>query len=260
MPKSVAHQVSALPNLIPVTPTIDAFHALARSSPWRWTTLHFRHRSGHPGPCEAWVRRPGELLVRQPDGREERHSGLPYTTSASFAYVSDPDVAPPAPPRPVLPHEAAPALRPDGLVVERPQAHFEVLYDDPMYGNYSWVAMLDPVELSRHVEVTNLREDEVAGRLAWRADLRAELGYEPRCGGNCCELLFSEAGLLADYESMDEVPESRRGRDYPDHFDVALDAQTGIVVRCVPVGGREDAPWIENDIVEVDADLDRLFG
>jgi hypothetical protein len=32
---------------------------------------------------------------------------------------------------------------------------------------------------------------------------------------------------------------------------------TGVVVRCHPVGGDPArAPWLENDILEVDADLD----
>jgi len=221
-----------------MTPTVDAFHALARSSPWRWTSVHLEHASSFPGPCEAWVRRPGELVVERPDGTREHHSGLPYSSTAA--------------PR-ALPHEVTPTLRPDGLVAVRPAAYLEVGYDDPMYGNYTWVAMLDPVELSHHVEVTNLRAEAVAGREAWRADLRALPGYEPRCGGNCCELLYSEAALLADFESLDEVPVERRGRVYPDHYDVALDVQTGIVVRCLPVGGRADQAWLENVILEVDA-------
>lgn len=236
-----------------MTPTADDFRALARSSPWRWMTLHFEHRSDFPGPCEAWVRRPGDLLVREPNGREHRETGLPYSTSTlTSVFVSDdPSFSPPPPrPGPVLPHEYSPALRPDGLVAERPAAYTEVNYDDPMYGNYGWVAMLDPVELSHHVEVTNLRTDEVAGRVAWRADLRALPGYQPRCGGNCCELLYSEAGLRADFEDPDDVPEEWRGRVYPDHYDVALDVQTGIVVRCLPIGGPPDTAWLENDILE----------
>jgi len=119
--------------------------------------------------------------------------------------------------------------------------------------------MLDPVELSHHVDVANLRIDTVAGRPVWRADLRALPGYDPRCGGNCCELLYSEAGLMADFSDPDEVPESWRGRSYPDHYDVALDVETGGVSRCLPVGGP-DAPSLEIDILEVDADLDADLG
>ena len=235
-----------------MTPSVDSFLALARSSPWRWTTLHFEHRSGFPGACEAWVRRPGSLLVRTPSGREERVTGLPYTRTVVSAGLPG---AGSEVPTPKLPHLVAPILRPDGLVGERPSREL-VDYDDPMHGNYSWVAMLDPVELSDHVEVSNLRADRVSGRPAWRADLRAMPGYDPRCGGNCCELLWSEAGLMADFHSPDDVPERWRGRVYPDHYDVALDVRTGVVVRCLPVGGPSDAPWLENDILEVDADLE----
>jgi hypothetical protein len=119
--------------------------------------------------------------------------------------------------------------------------------------------MLDPVELSHHVAVSDLREDEVAGRPAWRARLVAELGYEPRCGGNCCELLYSEAGLRADFPDPDDVLEDWRGRDYPEAYDVALDVQTGVVVHLAPVGGARDDLAFDLTIHEVDADLDHLF-
>jgi len=214
-----------------MTVTVDAFQALARSSPWRWRTLHFRHRDGSE-EVEAWLRRPGRLLVRTADGREHR------VTEPVGSYF--PDISP----------GTVMGPRADSL-------RFEV--DDPMWTNYAWVAMLDPVELSHHVEVASLREDLVAGRPAWRADLRALPGYDPRCGGNCCELLYSEAGLMSDYGSLDEVPDDLRGRTYPDHYDVALDVETGVVVRCLPVGGEPDAAWLEVDILEVDADLDALF-
>ena len=110
--------------------------------------------------------------------------------------------------------------------------------------------MLDPVELSHHVAVSDLHEDEVSGRPAWRARLVAELGYQPRCGGNCCELLYSEAGLRADFPDPEDVPEGWRGQNYPEAYDVALDVATGVVVRCLPIGGAPDAPWLENDILE----------
>src|SRR4051812_38439267 len=99
--------------------------ALARSSPWLWRTLHFTHRSGHLGEVEAWLRRPGRLMVRTADGTEHR------------VYEA---------PRPVAPEDVEPFRRPDGLVAERPDGA-EIDYDDPMWQSYSWVAMLDPVEL-----------------------------------------------------------------------------------------------------------------
>ncbi len=236
-------------------PTVDSFRALARSSPWRWTTLHFRHRSDHPGACEAWLRRPGQLLVRRPTGEEKHVSGVPYSISRLMV-SSSPEGGPTIDlgPEPELP----PVFRADGLVASRP-ANWYLEHSDPMWGNYSWPAMLDPDELSHHVEVSDLREVEVAGRPAWRADLRALPGYDPRCGGNCCELLYSEAGLRADFPDPEDVPESLRGRIYPDNYDVALDVQTGVVVRCLPVGGADGASWLENDILGVDEDLDEVF-
>jgi hypothetical protein len=233
----------------------DSYRALARSSPWRWRTLHFSHRDSMFGGVQAWVRRPLELMVR-PSGRSEEYvSGLPYTYST--VRVTDGGPAPEPPPH-RLPHEVVPTFRPDGLVAERPST-FDVDYDDPMWGNYSWVAMLDPVELSHHVTVTDLREEQVAGRPAWRAFLVAEPGYLPTCGGNCCELLYSEAGLMSDFDDPSRVPEAWRGRHYPDGYDVALDLATGVVVRCRPVGGDDDAPWLENDILAADADVDAVF-
>ncbi|WP_151084414.1 hypothetical protein [Nocardioides cynanchi] len=236
-------------------PTADDFRALARSSPWRWTTLHFRHRSRFPGEAEAWVRRPGELLV-SPRGRPTEYvSGVPYSTS-SVRIVGNADGTQAVEPDPEP--EPEPVFRADGLVESRPDG-WGFRHSDPIWGNYSWPAMLDPEELSHHVDVADLRVVEVAGRTAWRADLRAGPGYDPRCGGNCCELLYSEAGLRADFPDPDDVPEKWRGRDYPDHYDVALDVGTGVVVRCLPVGGPDDAPWLENDVLEVDADLDAVF-
>ena len=234
-----------------MVPTVDSFHALARSSPWRWRTLHFTHRA-RDGAVEAWVRRPGRLKVREANGREVFESGVPYTstwmsTGADFAA-----------PLPRHPQDVEPLWRPDGLVAERPTSP-EVEYDDPMYGNYSWVAMLDPVELSHHVGVFDPRVDEVAGRVVWRAFLQAEEGYDARCGGNCCELLWSDVSRRCEFQDPAEAPAPKPGRVYPDAYDVSLDVQTGVVVRCHPVGGDSDAPWLEVDIQEVDADLDRLF-
>lgn len=223
-----------------MTPSVDDFQALARSSPWLWMSLHFRHRSDFPGDCEAWVRRPGELLVRTPDGREERVSGLPYTSTRMTASLGGGDHEPP--PGPVLPHEVTPVRRPDGLVLERP-GRWEVNYDDPMHGNYLWVAMLDPVELSHHVEVFDLRADEVAGRPAWWASVRALEDYDPRC--SCCALIWSAVSDSYEYDEPQQ-------RQYPDHYDIALDVETGVVVRWVPVGGGPAASGLENDILEVD--------
>ncbi|RBY74740.1 hypothetical protein DQ238_21345 [Geodermatophilus sp. TF02-6] len=53
-------------------PDADDFRALARSSPWRWSTLRFSVRwPGNPwrtGPVRAWLRRPDLLRVETLDG------------------------------------------------------------------------------------------------------------------------------------------------------------------------------------------------
>lgn len=229
-----------------VVPTPDSFRALARSSPWRWRTLHFTHR-GVSEQVEAWVRRPGHLRVRPANGPDVVEVGVPYTSSW---LSTDPEfVAPEA----KAPQEVTPVLRPDGLVAVRPDAP-EIEYDDPMYGDYTWVAMLDPVELSHHVELTEPRAGDVSGREAWWATMRPEEGYDPRCP--CCPLLWSE---ISDREELGDDWSPRRGTVYPWAYDVALDVETGVVVRCVPIGRSSLERRLEVDILEVDADLDHLF-
>ena len=61
-------------------PNAEDFAALARSSPWRFSALHFRKRDRH-GDVEAWLERPGRLRVVGPDGRETIETGVPYATS-----------------------------------------------------------------------------------------------------------------------------------------------------------------------------------
>jgi hypothetical protein len=237
-----------------VEPTIDMFRALARSSPWRWRTLHFSHRDGQ-GEVEAWLRRPGELLVRPATGAEEYVTGVPYTVLRA-AIRSTPDGNVPMDPWLDRDRDPRPVFRPDGLVAERPQDWY-LEYGDPMWRSYTWTAMLDPDELSHHVDVADLRVGEHHGREVWSARLRAVEGYEPRCG--CCPLLWSEISARAEYADEPERLERFAAEGYPTAYDVALDVQTGVVLRCHPVGGDADAPWLDNDILEVDADLDEVF-
>jgi len=220
--------------------TADSFRALARSSPWRWSSLHLRHRDAHGAEpdwshwVEAWLVRPDGVLVVDEAGRR-----LP---------PSIPDQRP-EPSGPWRPPDVT--FRPDGLVAE---GRVAPLWDPaPLEGlywhNYFWLAMLDPFELSHHVGLSDLRADRLGGREVWWARARPERGYEPRCGGNCCELLPSEAGLLADFETWEDVPEGWPRGPYPEAHDVALDVATGVVARIVPVGeGR--GTWLENDVLE----------
>jgi len=236
--------------------TEDSWRALARSSPWRWRTLHFT-RTDASGSVEAWVRRPGQLLVRDGKGRTTYESGVPYSSSVLAAAVprrlwrraAVPEIS-----RDVLPQEVQPALREDGLVDVRPDRG--VSYDDPMYQSYEWVAMLDPVELSHHTEVDELRAETVGGREAWRATVRAVDGYDPRCF--CCALLWSEVSERLDCEAGGEayVPSG----PYPDAYDVALDLHTGVVTELRPIGAEDsDDLWFTVTIHEVDVSMDQVF-
>lgn len=220
------------------TPSVDAFAALARSSPWRWSTLRFtdrRTRSGGRIPVRAWLRRPDALRVETPDGEllqvvREPRSDVGVLTLGGGRTVSLP-----------WPTEGAPpATRPDGLVAERPDG---LSYDAPMYQDYFWVAMLDPVELADGRDhdtgepagpalgVESLLEVEHAGRAAWEAVVRPTGVYEPRCG--CCPLLRTREIDLLEYEGYPEAVLAA----YPEAFRVRLDVGTGVCVLTAEIGG-----------------------
>jgi hypothetical protein len=236
-------------------PTTEDYRALARSSPWRWLTLHFtRHQDG--GEVEAWLRRPGDLLVR-PAGRPEEYvHGVPYSSSR-FTLTSGPAGSIVEPTTEVLSRgDAGPVFRADGLVAGRPEDWY-LEHSDPMWENYTWTAMLDPDELSHHVAVDELRAEVRDGRETWVGRLRPEEGYEPRCG--CCPLLWSEISVLAEYGDEPERLARFAAEGYPDSHEVALDVQTGVVVALEPVGGGRDDLGFTVEIHEVDTDLDGVF-
>jgi hypothetical protein len=226
-----------------VTPTADDFMALARSSPWRWTTLHFSHvgRANGFAGVEAWLARPERLLVRH-DGGSERCDGWPYGSSAEVEML--------------WPTAFDPVLRADGLVAERPD-DWRITWGDPMYTNYQWVAMLDPVELSHHVDVSDVRVGERFGRPTWEARVVALEGYDPRCG--CCPLLASEIADFYEYDDGSGIWKPPPGTSYPDAFEVALDVDTSVVVRCEAIGGDRPGVGFDVEIHEVDADLGAVF-
>lgn len=203
--------------------TEDTFRALARSSPWRFTALHFTWRTWPDADVECWLRRPGRLRVRDARGDrvvEEEASALPE-----------------------------PILRADGLVASRPRAYTHDI-DDPMWDNYVFVSMLDPEELSEDVTLSDLRSEPLAGRETWWARAVPGEGYEPRCG--CCPLLWSR---ISDwYEYGDRVPgwEPPAGTVYPEAYDIALDVATGVVVRLSPVGGSRPDLAFETTIHEAE--------
>jgi hypothetical protein len=238
-------------------PTVDSFRALARSSPWRWRTLHFTRR-GDLGEVEAWLRRPIDLLVRASGSREEYVGGAPYSVTRVVAGAAPDgvdgvdaldawaDVDP----------DPQPTFRPDGLVAERP-VDYHTEHGDPMWQNYTWTAVLDPEELSHHVAVNDLRADEIDGRAVWRARVRPEQGYEPRCG--CCALLWSEVAAVGEYGDEPDRLARFRAEGFPEAFDVALDLQTGVLVSLEPVGRDPHDSGLTVEIHEVDGDLDAVF-
>lgn len=220
-----------------MNPTADDFQALARSSPWRWSTLHFTHtgRANSFAAVEAWLARPGQLLVRHAGG-VERHDGWPYGGSG---------------PDGVWPSEVEPVLRPDGLVERRPEWE-AIRWGDPMYTNYQWVAMLDPVELSHEVDITDVRVGERFGRPTWEARAAALDGYDPTCA--CCPLIRCEIADRYEYDDGSGTWTPPPSTTYPTAYDVALDVATSVVVRSEAVGGDRAGLDFELEILEVDAD------
>ena len=62
-------------------------------------------------------------------------------------------------------------LRLDGLMEHRPEGwHYD--RGDPMWQDYLWTAMLDPVELTYGVDITCIVATTVRGRPAWAATCR----------------------------------------------------------------------------------------
>ncbi|MDF9716088.1 MULTISPECIES: hypothetical protein [unclassified Nocardioides] len=216
-----------------MTPTAKDLRALARSSPWLWRSAHLRYRGGL-GRVEAWVERPGRLRLRFPSGAEQVvEEGPP---SAVWVPLGGAARAPEW----RRPHEVEPVRRRDGLIRRRPR-DLGVVYDDPVWRDYSWVALLDPVELAAGVELDALASEERAGRETWTARAVPVEGYEPRCG--CCALLWSAVA------ARDSGLPVREGATYPPWYDVALDRATGIVVSVQPGGtGFEPSASLSSEV------------
>lgn len=204
--------------LAPVTPTPDDFRALARSSPWRFTRLHFTHRRPGEPDVEAWLQRPGSLTVRV--------GGGPLMTVVDDNAATE-----------TWAGFQEPVRRPDGLVTERPDVPWQH-YGDPMHQDYLWCAMLDPVELAAGVEVSDVRAVVQHGRPAWQARCAAREGYDPRCA--CCPILFS--AITQRYEGQ-----PTEGVVFPDAYEVTLDVETAVVVGLAPLGEHSVAARMRFD-------------
>lgn len=249
----------------------DRFAALARSSPWRWRTLRFtvESRGDSASPVRAWVRRPDCLRVETPDGElivatRERPRGSVMQLTSDGRSRELPIVSP------LDPGAPRPEFRPDGLVSRRPR-DWPLHYDDPMYVNYRWVAMLDPAEFAdgldeetgettpNPVDVSGLTEVDHHGRLAWQADLRPNQSYEPRCG--CCPLLCSQ--VSEDKEAEAGGPTRREIEPllrYADAHRVRLEVATGVCVYTEELGGTHAGEGHDVRIEAVDEPMrDALF-
>lgn len=242
-----------------MSPTAADFAALARSSPWLWSTLRFtcEERKGQGDgqrpqqPVRARLRRPDRLRVEDLDGGLRQIVVDPVGTG-SVAFD---------------PPSARPVRNDDGLVVQRPGGlAARMNYDAPMYQNYFWVAILDPIELADGrgadghsvipgTDVTEVREVDDRGRPAWQALLRPTDGYEPRCG--CCSMLRSRR------IDVDEWGEDRTDvllTDYPSAYRVRLDRDTGVCTYTEALDGDIAGGGHELRIEAVDEPLgDELF-
>jgi hypothetical protein len=239
-------------------PTVDRFRALARSSPWRWRTLRLVARWSGPTepvraePVRAEVRRPDAIRIEGLDGRllhvEQR---VPPAAAVLRAGRGAPPDA-----RPWI-GEVVPERHADGLVARRPG--WDVAEDpgDPMYRDYQWVALLDPVELADGEDgeggsiPEGVRPVEHRGRPAWEAVVRPTPAYTPRC--SCCALLLSEVSdarerAVGGVVAADADPDLR----YPEAHLVRLDVATGVCVRLVQLGGSRDGRAVDLAIEAVD--------
>jgi hypothetical protein len=240
-------------------PTVDRFRALARSSPWRWSTLRYTEQRPDwvppdEGPVRVLIRRPKYARVERLDGTllrvlaEEPRTVTPLSRGGD----AEPLVVPGA-------SDAVVDLDADGLVRRRPD-RWELDTDDAMVGNYYQVAVLDPVELADGHDggpgatIEAVRAVDHHGREAWEAILRPTAVYDPRCP--CCPLLLSELieddglGLRADDP----------GFVYPDAHRLRLDVGTGVCVANEQLGGSRAGTGHEITIEAVDEPMgDELF-
>ena len=146
-----------------------------------------------------------------------------------------------------------------------------ITYDDPFFQNYSWIAMLDPVELAdgagrwtdrpepHPLDIDALAEVDHQGRAAWEAVVRPRPSYDPRC--SCCALLFSRKVCRSLFEEGDpNNPELDPTFRFPDAHRVRLDAETGVCVLIEQVGGSRPGAGHDLCIEAVDEPMgDELF-
>jgi hypothetical protein len=116
---------------------------------------------------------------------------------------------------------------------------------EPYATSYQWSAMLDPHELGEGVAISEVRREERFGRPVVVFEARAGDGYDPVC--SCCPLVFSLASERLEHDDDWEPPADLL---LPDHVELALDLEVGIVVDSEDVGGF--AASYRNEIVRVE--------
>ena len=249
------------------SPTPDRFRGLARSSPWRWRALTFdlQRRPVH-GPehtVHATVERGLGVEVRLADG--ERHENT--ATRSSVAWIetgTDRQGVRELPFAWELPVE----VDADGFVLRR--ARVSTTSDDPMWQDYQWVAMLDPVELADGslrdpvadrdpeagpppaLDVHRLDASVRRGRETWWAEVTPRPEYSPRC--SCCPLLFGR--VSEELEALDGATTARDrqpGFTYASRYLVALDLGTGVCVHVEHLDGTHVGRGFSVEIRSVDA-------
>ncbi|WP_051684181.1 hypothetical protein [Blastococcus sp. URHD0036] len=220
-------------------PDADDFRALARSSPWLWSTLRFTFRQTRSaGAVRATLRRPDALRVETIDG-----------TLVQVVHGRAGAGRP------------APVLRADGLVAGARE--YLDRDGDPMWQNYFFVALLDPVELADGqdretggpagppLRIEDVHEVDHGGRPAWEAVVAATATYEPRCA--CCSLLHDPCIDRLEYDDA-----AQRFADvvYPTATRVRLDVGTGVCVLTEALDGTYAGDGHEVLIEAVDEPTD----
>ena len=246
-----------------LNPTPDRFRGLARSSPWRWRALAFDvHRRPLHGPehtVHATVERGVGLEVRLADGVRHRDAAM-RSPAVWFECGAGQQGIPGLPFAWELPVE----VDAEGFVVHRPVR----TSDDPMWQDYQWVAMLDPVELAdgvpRHpgpgsgpdaalppaLVVHRLDAAVRHGRETWWAEVSPREEYAPRC--TCCPLLFGRVSEDHDRDGGGPTMRSRPvGLAYATSYLVALDVETGVCMHVEHLDGDHAGRGFSVDIRSV---------
>ncbi|MFA9430255.1 hypothetical protein [Egicoccus sp. AB-alg2] len=196
----------------------------------------------------AWLRRPDALRVEDLDGHllQTELGSAPRTVA-----LLTPDGGRELPLR--RPSSVTPVFGADGLVRERP-SDWDVDYDDPMFQDYAWVAMLDPVELADGDDgcpgttLEGLRMVEHHGRAAWEAIVRPASGYAPRC--SCCALLLSAVSERRFAEEGGPRPGTQEPSfEFAAAHLVRLDLATGVCVYVEQLGGDRSG-WTDDVRIE----------